>query len=149
MPADRDLPARAARLQALDAVLDGRQHDHLRHALSDELSGAGEYIPLAHRRPSVRTNLCRTVVDDAVALLLSEGHFPTAHAIQLATVEALAAWVKERRLNEVLANAATRGSVGSIALLFRVLKPRPFVSVLPTAFLTPTWDPEDPDALPA
>ena len=43
--------------------------------------------------------------------------------------------------------AATRGSVGSVALLFRVLRGRPFVSVLPTAFLTPVYDPESPDTL--
>ncbi len=46
-----------------------------------------------------------------------------------------------------MADAATRGSVGSVALLFRVLRSKPFVSVLSTAFLTPTWDPEDPDSL--
>ncbi len=38
---------------------------------------AGEYIPLRLRRPSVRYPLCRTVVEDSVSLLFSEGHFPT------------------------------------------------------------------------
>ncbi len=147
MPRDSDLPARAVRISALTAVLEGRHYDHLRHSFADEISGAGEYIPLGSRRPSVRAGICRTVVDDSVSLLFSEGHFPVVHAGSKATIDAVAAWVKDRRLNEVLADAATRGSVGSVALLFRVLKSKPFVSVLQTAFLTPTWDPEDPDSL--
>ncbi|MGY0484296.1 phage portal protein [Endobacter medicaginis] len=147
MPSDSDLSPRCRRLLALDAVLSGSQYDHLRHAFSDEISGAGEYIPLNNRRPSVRTNLCRTVVDDSVSMLFSEAHFPVAHAPDARTAQALMNWVKERRLNELMSDAATRGSVGSVALLFRVLRGKPFVSVLPTATLTPTWDPEDPDSL--
>ncbi|MGI4793129.1 MAG: hypothetical protein ACRYG8_03405 [Janthinobacterium lividum] len=147
MPRDGDLPGRAARLLALTSVLDGRHYDHLRHSFSDELSGAGEYIPLGTRRPSVRAGICRTVVDDSVSLLFSEGHFPVIHAGSKPTVDAIAAWVKDRRLNEVMSDAATRGSVGSIALLFRVLRGKPHVSVLTTAYLTPQWDPEDPDSL--
>ncbi len=147
MPKDADLPPRAFRIAALTATLEGRHYDHLRHAFSDEISGAGEYIPLGSRRPSVRAGICRTVVDDSVALLFSEGHFPVVHASTKATIDAVAAWSKDRKLNEVMADAATRGSVGSVALLFRVLRSKPFVSVLSTAFLTPTWDPEDPDSL--
>ena len=147
MPRDSDLPARATRISALTAVLDGRHYAHLRHSFSEELTGAGEYIPLASRRPSVRAGICRTVVDDSVSLLFSEGHFPVVHATAKATIDAVAAWGKDRKLNEIMADAATRGSVGSVALLFRVLRSKPFVSVLQTAFLTPTWDPEDPDSL--
>ena len=144
---DADLPARAGRLLALTAVLEGRQYDHVPTAFSDEINGAGEYIPLSKRRPSVRAGLCRTVVDDSVSLLASEGHLPVVHATEKATSAAIAAWMKERRIGEMLADAATRGSVGSVALLFRVLKSKPFVSVLSTAFLTPTWNPEDPETL--
>ena len=147
MSSDADLPSRAGRILALTAVLEGRHYDHLRNAFSDEVNGAGEYVPLSKRRPSVRAGLCRTVVDDSVALLASEGHFPVVHATNKATSDAIASWAKDRKLNEVMADAATRGSVGSVALLFRVLKGKPFVSVLTTPFLTPTWDPEDPDSL--
>ena len=147
MPRDRDLPERAFRLASLDAVLNGRQYDGIRHAFADEMSGAGEYVPLSHRRPSVRSGICRTVVDDSVALLFSEGHFPAVHTVHKPTAAALAAFVKDRRLNETMARAATVGSVGSVALLFRVLKGKPFVDVMSTVYLTPVWDPEDPDTL--
>ena len=147
MPRDRDLPPRAFRLQALGSVLDGTMYDGIRHAFHDEMSAAGEYVPLSSRRPSVKSGTCRTVVDDSVALLFSEGHFPTAHTADKATAAALAAFAKDRRLNETMAQAATVGSVGSVALLFRVLKGKPFVNVMPTVYLTPVWDPEDPDTL--
>lgn len=147
MPRDRDLPQRAFRVTALTSVLMGTQYAALAHSFEEELSGAGEYIPLRKRRPSVQSGICRTVVDDSVSLLFSEGHFPTFHGADRASVAALATWAKDRRLNEVMADAATRGSVGSVALLFRVLKGKPFVSVMTTAHLTPTWDPEDPDTL--
>ena len=147
MPSDRDLPARAARNLALTAVLQGKHYDHLPHAFATEYTPGGEYVPFERRRPSVRSGLCRTVVDDSVALLFSEGHFPPFHGGNKQATAALNAWVKERRLNETFADAATRGSVGSVALLFRVLKGKPFLSVLPTAYLTPTWEPEDPDTL--
>ena len=147
MPRDKDLPARAFRLQALTSVLSGTQYDALKHAFSDELTGSGDYIPLGSRRPSVKSGLCRTVVDDSTALLFSEGHFPKIVAKNKVTSDAVAAWAKDRRLNEVMADIATRGSVGSVAILFRVLKGKPFITALPTAFLTPEWDPEDPDTL--
>ena len=99
MPRDSDLPPRAARISALTAVLEGRHYDHLRHSFADELSGAGEYIPLASRRPSVRAGVCRTVVDDSVALLFSEGHFPVVHAKAKATIDAIAGWAKDCFIN--------------------------------------------------
>lgn len=113
----------------------------------DEVNGAGEYIPLRMRRPSLRGGLCRGVVDDSVSLLFSEGHFPSVHSADKATVEALSALIKERALNEVMVEAATLGSVGSVAILLRVLSGKVFFSAMSTAFLTPTWNPEDPDQL--
>ena len=147
MPRDKDLPARAFRLTTLGTILGGQQYAHLKHAFADEMNGAGEYIPLGTRRPSVRSSILRTVVHDSVSLLCSEGHFPTIHSEDKATCDAMAAWVKTSHLNATFADAATRGSVGSVALLFRVLRHKPFVTVMPTACMTPEWDPQDPDTL--
>jgi hypothetical protein len=144
---DRDLPERAHRLTALMTVVDGRQYDALAYPFSAERNGAGEYVPLAQRRPSVRSNLCRTVVDDSVSLLFSEGHFPAVQSPSETTREALVALIKATQFNSIMIDAATKGSVGSVAILFRVLRNKPFFSVLQPAFLTPMWDPEDPDRL--
>lgn len=147
LPQDKDLPGRTFRLQVLQRVLNGTLYDDLPHAFHEERNGAEEYIPLRDRRPCVRTNLCRTVVDDSVSLLFSEGHFPTVEVDGDDRKTALAKLLKEVRINEVMIDAATRGSVGSVAILFKVLKYRTFLEVLDTDYLTPTWDPEAPDTL--
>ena len=147
LPRDRDLTPRAFRLSALRAVLNGSHYDHIKTAFDEETNGAGEYVALRQRRPSVRSGLCRVVVDDSVALLASEGHFPSVHGADPETLSALSALVKERCLNELMSDAATIGSVGSVAILFRVLSGKPFFSALTTENLTPLWNPQDPDSL--
>ena len=46
-----------------------------------------------------------------------------------------------------MTDAALKGSVGSTAILMRVLRGRLFFDVLDTTWLTPHWDPEAPDTL--
>lgn len=143
IPRDTDYPPRAHQNDALTRVLEGRLYDHIPYPFSDEKTSVGEYIALRKRRPSVRTDLCRVVVDDSVSLLFDEGHFPAVTADTPATVDALAAIAKTIRLNASMIEAATRGSVGSVALYLRLLDGRPRVDVLPTTYLTPTFDPAD------
>lgn len=147
IPQDADIAARARTLDILNRVLAGRLYDVLPYQFHEERSVSGEYIPLRQRRPSVRYNLCRIVVEDSVALLFSEGHFPTIDCADTRARAVLAEVIKEARLNLVLTEAAIRGAVGSVALLLQVLEGRVFVQVLPTACLTPIWDPKQPDTL--
>lgn len=146
-PKDTDYPARTFRLSALSRVIDGTLYDTLEHPFSEEKNGAGEYLPLAQRRPSARTRICCTVVNDSISLLFSEGHFPAVECQDETTRDALTTVIKEARINEVMVDAATRGSVGSVAILMRVLKGRVFFNAMPTTFLTPKWQPEAPDTL--
>jgi hypothetical protein len=146
-PKDQDLPDRAYRLSLLSRVLDGTIYDRLMHAFHEEKAPNEEYIPIRERRPSVRYRLCRLVVDDSASLLFSEGHFPSIQCDDKTAKESIEALAKELKLNEVFVDAVTRGSVGSVAILLRVLQNRPFVSVLSTAYLTPTWNPLAPDTL--
>ncbi|MFC6519739.1 hypothetical protein ACFQAT_08085 [Undibacterium arcticum] len=53
-PKDSDYPERTHLLLALTRVLDGSLYDALEYPFSTEKNGAGEYIPLAQRRPSAR-----------------------------------------------------------------------------------------------
>lgn len=145
--ADRDLPARAARIQGLARVLAGTQYDHIANDFATEKTDGGQYVPLRNRRPSSRSNLCRTAVVDAVSLLFSEGHFPAVMSPDDATRDALSALIRERSLPLTMLEAATAGAVGSAAILMRVLGNRPFFDVLGTAFLTPVWKPDAPDVL--
>lgn len=145
--ADPDVPERARRLTLLRRVLDGTFYDALPYEFHEERTAAGEYIPLRMRRPSVRYALPRIVVEGSVALLFSEGHFPALHSPDRAVRDGLMAVAKECRLNQVMVQAAISGSVGSAALLLRILRGRVFLDVLDTAWLTPRWDPEAPDTL--
>jgi len=144
---DKDMPPRAFRLSMLRRVLDGTMYDKLPHPFHTESTGADEYVPLRDRRPSVRTNLCRTVVDDSIALLFSEGNFPTVELPNLDQKKQMKRLLDEIGLNEVMIDAATRGSVGSIAIMLKVLKNRVFLGVMDTDTLTPEWDPQAPDTL--
>ena len=144
---DPTLSDRARRLDLYRRVLDGTLYDALPHEFHEERTAAGEYIPLRLRRPSVRYALARTVVEDSVALLFSEGHFPSFESPDHATRTALNALAREVRLNHVMTEAAIRGSVGSVAIQLRILRGRPVLDVLDTTWLTPVFDPAAPDTL--
>lgn len=152
-PQDGDVPARAYRLGMLRRVLDGKLYDNMQYPFNVENTDAGEYIPLRERRPSVRTNFCRIAVDDSVALLFSEGRFPVVEmdngsaSDKKRQQKILNDLLTESRFNEIMIEAATRGAVGSIAVMMQVLRKRIFFKVLETDFLTPTFDPQAPDVL--
>jgi hypothetical protein len=147
VPVDTSMPARVARLTILRRVLDGTLYDNLPYQFHEERNGAGEYVPLRMRRPSVRYGLCRVVVEDSVALLFSAAHFPAVDCADGQIAKVLADVMRESRLNEVMIDAAIRGSVGSVAVLMRVLRGRVFFSVLESLYLTPAWNVMAPDTL--
>ena len=149
VPADPDMPERARRLDILRRALDGTLYDVLPHDFHEERTPGGEYIPLRLRRPSVRYALPRIITEDSVALLFSEGHFPTIDSPDRTVREALAQIAKAARLNQVMIDAAIRGSIGSVAILMRILAGRPFFTALDTVNLTPSWRPDAPDTLAA
>jgi hypothetical protein len=149
---DKDCSDRQFTLDIYNRVLEGALYDHLPWGFHNEKQSTGEYIPLRDRRPSVRYNLCRLVVDDSVSLLFSEGHFPTADCKDVKIKQSVADLIKETGLNEIMLEAATRGSVGSVAIHLRALKQgdgshRIFFKSYRTTFLTPTFDPKAPDTL--
>ncbi len=147
IPRDAGYPARTRRLDLLTRVLDGRLYDVLPYEFHDERTPGGEYIPLRQRRPSVRYPLAGIIVDDSLSLVFGEGHFPTLECDDAATRAALADIARESGLNRTMQEAALRGSIGSVAVLLRVLSGRVFFQVLPSLFLTPQWEREAPDTL--
>jgi hypothetical protein len=147
VPGDRAYPERVRRLDILKRVLEGTLYDVLPYEFHEERGAGGEYVPLRSRRPSVRYPLARIVVDDSVSLVFSEGHFPTIDCDDRRVRAVFADLVKECGLNQVMMEAALRGSVGSVAIWFRVLRGRVFFHVLETPYLTPVWDPHAPDEL--
>ena len=144
---DGDLPERAWKNDVLNRVLDGTLYDVLKRTFHEERTSAGEYIPIRDRAPCVRYNLCRIVVSDSISLLFGESRFPTIQAIDKTTQDGVAKIVAECSLQTVMRDAAWKGSVGSAAILLRVLDGGLFFDVMCTRFLTPTWKPEAPDTL--
>ena len=147
IPRDADYPPRTRRLDLFTRVLEGRLYDALPYAFHDERSAGGEYVPLRQRRPSVRYPLARIVVDDSLSLVFGEGHFPTLECDDAATRTAVGDIARDCGLNGVMLEAALRGSVGSVAILLRVLRGRVFCQVLQSLYLTPEWDTAAPDTL--
>ena len=147
VPRDGDYSGRVRRIDLLRRVLQGTLYDVLPYEFHDERSAGGEYVPLRSRKPSVHYGLCRVVVEDSVALLFSEGHFPTVDCDDPSLAAVLADVTRDTRLNAVMIDAALRGAVGSVAVLMRVLRGRVFFSVQDTTYLTPQWDPHAPDTL--
>ncbi|WP_415460863.1 portal protein [Acetobacter orientalis] len=139
-PREDGLPPRAARLSALMRVRDCVQYDDIPNPFSAEYNGAGEYIPLSKRRPSVRTNMCATVVDESASLVFGESHWPSVKAEDDRTTQAMAALDAESALPAVMLEATIAGSVGSSALLVEVSKRVPCITMFDTRYLTPEWD---------
>lgn len=150
---DEDLPERAHRLEWLEQFRTGRIYDNLKYEFHEEKVD-DEYIPLASRRPSVRFGLPVIIVNDSTSLLFGEGHFPAVEfndedAVRKERAEtAFADLIKASNLKEIMLDAAVRGSVGSIAVMFKVSESnRVFWEVMSTQFLTPEWDADEPDRL--
>ncbi len=149
---DPDYPRRRERIAALSRVLAGEQYDHLPTPFSVERNSGGEYIPLDQRRPSIRTGWSRTVVDDSVSMLFGQGRWPSPSAPSIdgaesPTIHALKAMVESTQIASTMLEAAMVGSVGSVAILFRVLANQPYFDVFPTPYLTPEYDPVAPRTL--
>jgi hypothetical protein len=144
---DRDYPQRTWDLDWRRRVLNGRHYDLLAYEFHQERQAGGEYIPIAQRRPSARFALVRTVVRDSIALLFGEGRFPAIDCPEPDIRELLIDLVAETKLPRVMTDAAFRGSIGSVAVLMRVLKGRLFFNAIDSVFLTPEYDPDAPDTL--
>ena len=147
IPKDADLPERAHTIEVLNRVLDGELYDVLPHPFHMEKNDAGEYVLLRDRRPSVMTGIIKTVVDDTVSMLFSEGHFPEVYTEDETLREQMAALIKQCNLNLTMIEAATFGSVGSVVIWLRVLKGKPYFEALRTTYLTPVYYSDEPDRL--
>lgn len=144
---DKQYAERTHKLQILNMVLDGTIYDALPHEFHEERDGNGQYIKLADRAPSVRYGLCRIVVEDSVSLLFGDGHFPALNTGEGVVDDAIAAFVKATDLPATMTHAAMLGSVGSVAIVLRLIDGRVYFDPIRTTFLTPTWNPKAPREL--
>lgn len=149
---DSDLPDRAWVLDLYERCLNGTIYDNLSYDFHQEYMDDihTSYIEIHQRRPCTRVGmgLIKIAVDQSASMTFGEGRMPAIECDDDENIETvLNNFIKENHLNQVMMDAAVKGSVGSIALRLRILKNRGFVDVLPTKFLTPEWDPFAPDTL--
>ncbi len=149
-PVDADFPARAQRQILLTAVLNGTLYDIFHRVYhEDRFVVTGDFFPEHRRAPSITSGLAmaRASVDTAVGFVFGDAHYPSVDSPDDAVRQALEDFTIDARLIEKMREAALLGSVGSVAIRFRILRQRPHVDVWPTTWLTPTWEPEAPDEL--
>ncbi|HNC11725.1 MAG TPA: hypothetical protein PLF59_08130 [Cyclobacteriaceae bacterium] len=146
---DRDYDQRTFDLQMFQRVLNGTLYDCLNYPFfQTAASSPTEVVPLSKRRPSVRTRLCKVVVDQTVSLLFGEGRFPTiACKDDLTTKEMLDEIVAASNLNLVMNDAAIKGSIGSVAIIVKLINGRFFFEAYCTEYLTPYFQADNPEEL--
>src|ERR1700760_2787066 len=133
---DEDYPKRYREIEIYTRILNGELYDHLPFCYSDEKSGVGgEYIPLSKRRPSVKANFCKLVVDDSVSLLFGSDHFPKISYEDDEQRQLLENLITCYNINKVMIDAATTGSVGSVCLIVKVIDKKLIIEVKNTKYL--------------
>ncbi|WP_173582873.1 phage portal protein [Acetobacter musti] len=136
---------RTKNLLALEKVLDGTMYNHIPHPFFKSCDSDGTYIPVNRRRPSIRTHLCSTVVDDSASLLFSQSHWP---AVVVKTDDGADDNDREHLIRNIIADlhlasvmeqAAVMGSVGSVAVLVQAIDDELIIEIKRTCFLEPVF----------
>ena len=115
-----DKPVRWRRLDQLDRMLAGTFYDHLQYSFYDERSMMGERIRLHERRPSSRFNLPAMVAKWSMRKLWMGRHVPTFSHDDDAVVKAMDQVISTTQFMTVMGDATFKGSVGSVAVVFRI-----------------------------
>lgn len=141
LPAWMSREGRFWKLTLYGRLLDGTFYDHLPNAFYDEQSVNGTLIPLTQRRPSSQYRLCAMVARQTARQLFAGRHQPKVRHPDKATQRRIEEIVKETSLWRVMLEAATVGSVGSVAVTFRVGNGIPALRVWRPQWITPSFDP--------
>lgn len=117
--------ARQRRLNALSRILNRKQYSHIQTPFSQERQGnnaTGQRILLDNRRAAVQEPLAIELVRDQCGLLFGEDHRPLVLARKdPKTTEWIAAFLTDTKFWLTMVNALWKGSVGSCAVVLRVL----------------------------
>ena len=112
---------RYAKLELFDRLLAGTFYDHLQFAYYEETESR-KYIPITSRRPSARFNLPRFVGRQLARKLFMGRHAPKLRHKDDEVAAAIRKLVRNGKMMSVLASAVLMGSVGAVAVTFRVDK---------------------------
>ena len=160
---DKDFSMRSFILSLYRRVLEGTYYDILPDSYSagsTAMAGSGSYVQVlepnkytfqtkgaSDRRPSVRSALCSVVVDESISFLFDDAHFPRIVSQDENLMAFLNNIIEESYLQDAMIKVARDGSVGSGALLIKLIQGRFYYESLLTEYCTPYFDPKSPDFL--
>lgn len=150
---DPDFP-RAHGINLRLSLLQGTFYSKLQYEYHEAFLPNGEYVYLINRRPNVPTgtNEVRIQIERHAAMLFGDAQFPEIETSDEEVRTILKRLINECELQDRMRHAAFVGSTGSVAIHMRALTPdaspaRLFFDVYETPYLTPTFDPYQPDVL--
>jgi len=115
--------SRFYRLAILNKILDGSLYDHLTAAFYDETSGpmaTAQMIPLVQRRPSTPYNFIQMFAKESARKLFAGRHFPIIRSDDIKVDATIDKIISRGSVSSKMIQAAYLGSVGSVAIAFRV-----------------------------
>lgn len=164
-------PNRVIQLDALDRLRDGTIYSTLRYPFSQEFDGQGgqDYIELAKRRPSVRYDLAKIIVDETSAMAFGKGHAPYAEFYdpleddaaegdqgegessdsKIDLLNKIVAYLRRVALTDaMMVEAMVKGSSGSAAVIVKIKPDKtPWFRIIAGKFGHPTFHEDNPDLL--
>lgn len=149
---DKQYPERYYNLFLYQKILEGTLYDCFKFQYHQEYIGGvmnPRYVEEAERAPTITTglNLMRSIVEESVSFLFGEDRFPRISADDEAVQTLVNNLVKDTHMVHLFQEAATKGSIGSVAIQLKVLQDRFFPVVHYSVYLTPEFDPQSPDVL--
>jgi len=146
---DRNCSYREQHLSILKKIYNGTIYDNLAPWFS-EYSGnedSDSYVPLMKRRPGVIYGIPKIIVNESVAMLFGEGHFPFIRGKCQEETRELQKITNECNIKSKMLLAAKKGAIGSVCILIKVLNGKFYLDVLDTIHLTPIFDFQEPSKL--
>lgn len=146
---DVDWSIRECRLYLLKMIMNGTIYDNL-VPWHEEFKGTqsnASYTPLSGRRPSVIYRLPLIIVNESVAMLFGDEHFPAFRSENEPLVEFIDYINDVSCLQTAMIKAAYIGALGSVCVVLKVLAGKFYLDVLETYCLEPTFDPMNPSVL--
>ena len=121
MNLDRDYPLRSRNIDVYTRILNGTLYDHLQYSFFDENSGS-DAILMKDKRPAIKYNLCRIVMDELISLLFGSDHFPQVHCgIENKQInEHLLKLINGAKIRAKLCEASLLATTGSSAIFASV-----------------------------
>ncbi len=132
---------RFVRLDALDRFLDGTLYDHLEFSFYDEVDAGGNYVPIDRRVPSAQLNLPNMVSKLLARKLFAGRHAPRVTHVRSEVADWLRDVIAQGSLYERMLQACVWGSVGSVAVTFRIVENGLHVDIWRAKFCYPTFAP--------